>query len=259
MCRRCRRTGCRRRGAAISRRDRENPMLRMRAILILTAFVAIPVLADAPCDLHSITVTGTGTAKVVPDRVSFTVGVFTHSASVREAFSGNNEKTRAVVEALKRGGVKETEIQTSNFSIASSYDETVRKKNGFNVTNTVTVTREDPKAVSNLIAAAVEAGANEANGVTFFNSDPTSTRDRAIERAVKDAQVQAEKLAAAIGSTLGRATVISTMPSGADMSNVNGWMRLNTVAEAITVTAAPAIETGTSTISYSVTITYELR
>src|SRR3954463_7477189 len=139
-------------------------MTRMRAILVLTAFVAFPVLADTPCDVHTITVTGTGTAKVVPDRVSFSVGVFTHGVSVREAFRGNNEKTHAVVEALKRGGVKETEIQTSNFSIASSYDETVRKKNGFNVTNSVTVTREDPKAVGDLIAAAVEAGANEANG-----------------------------------------------------------------------------------------------
>jgi uncharacterized protein YggE len=106
----------------------------------------------------------------------------------------------------------------------------------------------------------VEAGANEANGVTFFNSDPTQARDRAIERAVKDARVQAEKLAAATASTLGRATMVSTMPSGGDMSNVNGWMRLNTVAEAITVTgSAPAIEAGTSTISYNVTITYELR
>src|SRR3954452_18953369 len=165
MCRRCRRTGCRRRGAATSRCDRENPMLRMRAILILTAFVALPVLADAPCDLHSITVTGTGTAKVVPDRVSFTVGVFTNSASVSEAFKGNNEKTHRVVEALKQRGVKATEIQTSNFSIATAYDNyAAHKQTGYNITNSVTVTREDPKSAGDLIAVAVEAGANEANG-----------------------------------------------------------------------------------------------
>jgi uncharacterized protein YggE len=231
----------------------------MRAILVFTAFLALPLLADAPCDVHSITVSGTGTAKVVPDRVSFTVGVFTNSASVSEAFKGNNEKTHRVVEALKQRGVKDTEIQTSNFSITTAYDNyAAHKLTGYNVTNSVTVTREDPKSAGDLIAVAVEAGANEANGVTFFNSDPTPARDRAIERAVKDARVQAEKLAAATGSTLGRATMISTTLSGADMSNVSGWMRLHTVEE-ITVTSAPAIETGTSTISYSVTITYELR
>jgi uncharacterized protein YggE len=232
----------------------------MTIVLVLATCLGQPVLGQTPCDVHSVTVTGSGSAKVIPDRVSFTVGVFTNSPSVSEAFRGNNEKTHRVVDALKQGGVKDTEIQTSNFSIASAYDvSTGKKKIAYNVTNSVTVTREDPKAVSDLIAAAVEAGANEANGVTFFNSDPTSTRDRAIERAVKDARAQAEKLAAATGSTLGRATIISTMTTGGDLSNVNGWMRLNTVQEAITVTAAPAIESGTSTIAYSVTITYELR
>jgi uncharacterized protein YggE len=235
-------------------------MTRMKIVLIAAACLALPVLGEPPCDIHSITVTGAGTAKIAPDRASFTVGVITNSPSVSEAFRGNNEKTHQVVDALKQRGVKDTEIQTSNFSIASAYDvSTGSKKIEYNVINSVTVTREDPKAVSDLIAAAVEAGANEANGVTFFNSDPTSTRDRAIERAVKDARAQAEKLAAATGSTLGRATIISTMPTGGDLSNVNGWMRLNTMQEAITVTAAPAIESGTSTIAYSVTITYELR
>lgn len=231
--------------------------VHMTSMLILAACIALPALGDPPCDVHSVTVMGTGTVKIVPDRVSFTVGVFTNNLSVSKAFKGNNEKTHRVVEALKQRGVKDAEIQTSNFSISTAWDNyPERKQNGYNVSNNVTVTRENPKAVSELIQAAVDAGANEANGITFFNSDPTATRERAIERAVKDARLQAEKLAAVTGSTLGRATVIST----GDLSNVNGWMRNNTVAEAITVTASgPAIEAGTNIVSYSVTITYELK
>jgi uncharacterized protein YggE len=232
--------------------------IRFSAALILTACLALPLFADPPCDVHSITVTGSGTARVVPDRVSFTVGVFTHSASVAEAFKGNNEKTHRVIDALKQRGVKETEIQTSNFSLASAYDaDAPRKRNGFNVSSRVTVTRANPEAVSELIAAAVEAGANEANGINFYNSDPTATRDRAIERAVKDARAQAEKLATVTGSTLGKVIVIST----GELTNVSGWMRNNNaVSEAITVSGyGPAIEAGTNTVSYNVTITYELR
>src|SRR3989442_33225 len=101
-------------------------MARIKTMLLLSACLAVPVFGDPPCDVHSITVTGTGTAKVVPDRVSFTVGVFTNSLSVSEAFRGNNEKTRRVVDALKQRGVKDIEIQTSNFSIASAYDESAR-------------------------------------------------------------------------------------------------------------------------------------
>jgi uncharacterized protein YggE len=228
----------------------------MRKSMVILALAALPMFAQQPCDVHSITVTGVGTAKVAPDRVSFTVGVFTNSPTVSGSFKANNEKTQRVVAALKQRGVKDTEIQTSNFSIGTAYDsEPERKRHGFNVTNSVTVTREDPKAVSELIQAAVDAGANEANGVSFFNSDPTSTRDRAIERAVMDARRQAEKLAASTGGTLGRATMIST----AEIPGY-GYMRNNTVTEAITVTAAaPAIESGMNTVSYSVTITYELK
>jgi uncharacterized protein YggE len=228
----------------------------MRKSMVILAFAALPLFAQQPpCDVHSITVAGMGMAKIVPDRVSFTVGVFTNAPTVSEAFKTNNEKTQRVVAALKQRGVKDTEIQTSNFSIDTAYDPyPQRKQHGFNVTNSVTVTREDPKAVSELIQAAVDGGANEANGVRFFNSDPTATRDRAIERAVKDARMQAEKLAAATGATLGRATMITSaeVPS-------YGYTRNNTVSEAITVTAGPAIEAGTNTVSYSVTIAYELK
>jgi uncharacterized protein YggE len=230
----------------------------MRKSMVVLAFAALPMFAQQPpCDVHSITVTGMGTAKIVPDRVSFTVGVFTNAPTVSEAFKTNNEKTQRVVAALKQRGVKDTEIQTSNFSIQTAYDNyPQRKQHGFNVTNSVTVTREDPKAVSELIQAAVDAGANEADGVRFFNSDPAATRDRAIERAVKDARMQAEKLAVSTGGTLGRATAISSaqVPSYGYMQNNN------VMAESITVSAgAPAIEAGTNTLSYSVTITYEIK
>jgi len=223
----------------------------MRKSLFVLVLLALPASAQQPCDEHSITVTGVGGAKIVPDRVSFTVGVYTNSRSVSEAFSANNEKTRRVVDALKQRGVKDTEIQTSNFSIDTAYGA----QKGYNVMNSVTVTREDPKSVSPLIQAAVESGANEANGVVFFSSDPSAARDRAIERAVKDARMQAEKLAAATGAVLGKVMMIST----AELPAASGMRNNNVLREAITVTAAPAIEAGSNTVSYSVTITYEIK
>jgi len=217
---------------------------------------ALPLVAQtaAPCDVHSITVTGSGSATVAPDRVTFTVGVFTNAPTVSEAYKTNNEKTRRVVKSLKDLGVTDTEIQTSNFEIQTAYDDyPQRKAHGYNVSNNVTVTRENPKMVSDLLNAAVEAGANEARGVSFFVADPKPTRERAIERAVNDARVQAEKLASATGATLGRVLQVTTTELPAAL----GYAK-NAVAEAITV-MAPAIESGVETITYSVTITYELK
>ena len=151
--------------------------------------------------------------------------------------------------------MRDAEIQTSNFSIDTAWEGQPAKRHGFNVSNGVTVTREDPKIVSELIATAVDAGANEASGVNFFNSDPSVARDKAIERAIKDARAQAEKLAAAAGVTLGRVTAITTSEN-----RMNMIANRNMVAETITVTAeGPAIETGTNNVYYTATVTYELK
>jgi uncharacterized protein YggE len=234
-------------------------MKRMREMIVILAVAALPMFGSEPvCDVHSITVTGNGTAKIAPDRVSFSVGVNTTTPTVTEAFNTNNEKTARVVAALKARGVLDAEIQTSNFSISTDYDNYSgrRKVIGYIVTNMVTVTRENPKGAADLIAVAVNAGANEANGVTFFNADPAASRDRAIERAVRDARAQADKLAGVTGVTLGRVLTITTaeVPTSPSMNN-NSYR-----SQYITVTAeSPAIEAGTNIISYSVTITYELK
>jgi len=231
----------------------------MRKVIVVIALLAFPLFAQqAPCDVHSVMVTGMGSVQIAPDRVSFTVGVFTNAQTVSAAFQTNNEKTHRVVAALKARGVKDSEIQTSNFSIDSAWEETpgVRKRSGYNVTNSVTVTREDTKGVSDLIQAAVDAGANEANGMRFFNATPSAAaaRERAIELAVRDARAQADKLAAATGTSVGRVIAMATSEGFLNAITKSGGL-----AESITVTAAPDIEAGSNTISYSVTITYELK
>ena len=140
-----------------------------------------------------ITVTGTGAARAVPDHVSFTVGVVTTSGSIAQSFHSNNEKTDRVVRALKGHGVKDEEIQTSNFTIDSPYDPRTQAKSTslYMVMNNVTVTRDDPKSVSDLIQVAIDAGANSASNLVFFNTNPTAARDRAIELAIRDARAQA--------------------------------------------------------------------
>jgi len=228
----------------------------MRRLAIALLLCCGTVAAQTPpcADQNTITVTGTGTARAVPDRVSFTAGVTTSAASVREAFRLNNEKTNRVVKALKDHGVKDTEIQTSNFTIDSPYDVKLQAKNPkmYMVANSVTVTREDPKSVSDLIEAAVDAGANSANNLSFFNSNPGAARDRAIDLAMRDARAQAEKIVSALSRALGPALAISTLPLPSYASAG--------VQEAITVAAnGPAIEMGTNNVSYSVTITYALK
>src|SRR4051794_15993943 len=64
-----------------------------------------------------ISVTGSGTAQVTPDRVTFNVGVQTVEDNVDTAVNQNNGRVAAVIAALKKAGATDKDIRTANFFI----------------------------------------------------------------------------------------------------------------------------------------------
>lgn len=207
----------------------------------------VPV-APAP---HTVSVNGVTTLHLVPDRVSFSVGVETDSANVAEAFERNSEKVNRVIAALKDKGVTPQQIQTSNFSI-SSRDVEGKKLNGYRVANFVTVTLDSIRGIGEMLQAAVSAGANEAGSLQFGVANQKSLQMRGLELAFADARAKAAKLAALSGKTLGDVITVSDQGS----SPVYGF----TAMEEITVTAAaPSIETGMQDLSFRVSAIFELK
>lgn len=136
-------------------------------VLIASASVVCACSREAG---GTVTVNGSSSLRQQPDRVSFSVGVETQAATVAEAYRANNTKLNTVLAALKQRGVQSAEIQTSNFSMTSRDDEG-KPLIGFRVSNVVTVTRSVPGDLSELIQAAVAAGANQAGSARFFVAD----------------------------------------------------------------------------------------
>jgi uncharacterized protein YggE len=190
--------------------------MKFRALTIAAVAMAaltVPVVAhDEGVLTNAITVSGTGRVRVAPDRVMFNAGVETVAPSVDAAVRENNAKTQRVVDALKAAGAKAEEIQTSNFSIYPQYEyhEGGRKPTitGYQVNNTITVTRSKVDDAGRLLQAAITAGVNNASGLNFFVSDPARGRDEGLRKAFADARSKAQTLAAAAGRTLGAAIAI---------------------------------------------------
>jgi Uncharacterized conserved protein len=198
----------------------------------------------------SVTVNGVATLRLVPDRVSFSVGVETDSPNVADAFRGNTEKVNSVIAALKQRGVKPSEIQTSNFGI-TSHDSEGKKLSGYRVTNLLTVTRDNLASVGELLQAAVEKGANEAGSLQFMVSNQKDSELRGLELAFQNARSKAEKLALLSGKVLGEVVCVSEQ---------GFYQAYGSVAESITVTAeAPSIETGVQQLSFRVGAIFELK
>lgn len=231
-----------------------------RFLSLLTLLIAVSAIAQTPpVALESVTVTGTGKARLTPDRYSFNVGVQTVATTVDDAVRENNDRVAAVIDALKKAGATAAEIRTSNFTIYPQQDYQQGKLpriTGYQVNNSVTVTRDKVGDAGKLLQAALNAGVNTSSGLQFLVSDPSRGRDEGMRAAFADAKAKATTLAQAAGRTLGRALTIS---EGVEPSRPPVVYKAMAVAAAQATTDEVPVESGTQEMSYTITVTFELR
>jgi hypothetical protein len=144
--------------------------------------------------------------KVSPDKVSITLGVETQEKTAKEAAAKNSEMMNAIINKLKALGLSTDEISTSYYNIYPVYEypPVIYEKDiprpqspvlvGYRVTNTITITTSASEDVGSIIDAAVDAGANQVQGVSFFVSEEVQGQmnKQLIEQAVLDARAKAQ-------------------------------------------------------------------
>jgi len=179
-------------------------------LLLLSAAFAAPALAT-PADTPSprtLTVSGTGIAKAAPDEASFSSGVVSSAPTAGQALSANSKAMNAVIATLKRQGVPDKSIQTSNLSLNPRYQtckpnvDCPQKIVGYEVSNTVSVTVVLEKA-GPVLDALVASGSNQIGGISFSVHDPKPLLNEARADAVKDAMEKATLYAKSAGVSLG--------------------------------------------------------
>jgi uncharacterized protein YggE len=209
--------------------------------------------------VDTITVSGTGKASVTPDRFTFTAGVQTMAPTVEQAVNENNTKTAAVIAALKKAGATDREIRTSNFNIWPQQDYregSTPRILGYQVSNSITVTRDKIADAGRLLQVAVTAGLNQASGLSLEVSNPAAGRDRGLKNAFDDARAKATLLAQAAGRTLGAALAISEGAGVPVMPYPQGRIASAMKAEAMSDVPVAA---GDQEMSYTVTVVFALR
>lgn len=180
-------------------------MINANASLLCLVLMAGPVLAG---DGHTvpvpvISVSGSAATSVEPDLLRIRFGVETREASSRAAVAANAELMDAVIGAVRRAGVDEDEISTTQFNVQAVYDtvpdpDTGRRSpvlSGYQVSNVLLVETPDLDKAAAILDGATEAGANRVDGVDFALSPETmkAVQDDLIELAVLDAKSRAEK------------------------------------------------------------------
>ena len=155
-----------------------------------------------------ITVLGTGSANVTPDRASFAFGTVSQAATANAALAASSQSIARVIAALKKAGVAQADIQTSDVSLSPRMNDDGNAIVGYTASNTVTATVRKIGNAGDIVDAAVGAGANQVYGPNLLASDQDAVYRTALKGAVANARAKAETLATASSSTLGKITAI---------------------------------------------------
>lgn len=149
-----------------------------------------------------------GEVRMSPDRASISIGVESRSAAASDAAAQNSRKQRAVIEAVKATGVPVEQIGTSSYNIVpeTQYDREgggAPRTTSYLVSNVVNVELRKVDQVGPVIDAALSAGANQINALSFGVVAADSARRVALTEAVSRARADAEAMARAAGGALG--------------------------------------------------------
>lgn len=183
--------------------------------LVLLAY-AMPVTAGESGKMNrTLSVSGTGTVMTAPDIVRISAGVETQGPSANEALAGNTAAMRAAFDTLRRSGVAQKDMQTSNFSISPQYyrGKTTPGQTaaiiGYRVSNQLNVTVRNVGNLGSILDALVRQGVNNIHNIRFSVSKPKPKMDMARQKAVEDARRKAQLYAKAAGVKLGKVMTIS--------------------------------------------------
>lgn len=168
--------------------------------------------ADSMFRATTLNLSAYGETKVAPDMATITLGVMTEGKTAAEAMQANATRMNAVLASLRKAGIPDKDIQTSNLNLNPQYRYQENQPPllvGYQASNNVTITVNDLKRLGPAVDASVASGANQVHGVGFGLQDPTTAENAAREAAVKALAAKADLYARATGHKVSRLVSLS--------------------------------------------------
>lgn len=203
-----------------------NKVFMLSAILVagvLAFFVGEIILQQKSIDNlsnYQITVSGQGKVYAKPDIALVNLGVTAEEKTVVDVTKNNTEKMNAVIDAVKKLGVEDKDIQTTNYNLTPVYDYDVYdydyavpmmypiRKNttviGYKLDQNVQVKIRDFTKVGDILAKATSVGANLVGDLQFTIDDIEQYKDQAKAKAIEQAKQNAQNLEKDSGIKLGK-------------------------------------------------------
>jgi uncharacterized protein len=202
---------------------------------------------------HLVTVSGVGEVSVAPDVADVMIGVTVQKPTVAAAQAAAASSMTAVIAAIKKDGVADKDIVTTDLSLSPVYDYTsgsTPRLVGQQFSNSVRITVRNLQTLAAVVDDSMAAGATTLGGITFRLNDPKAVQAQARQLAMNDARAKADALTSAAGTSVkGVATITETTTQPQPIYYVAA---LDAKASGVST----PIQTGSTDIVIDVTVSY---
>jgi len=201
-------------------------------------------------------INATGEVTRVPDVAVISAGVVSRAPTASAAMQDTATRMGRVLAALKRAGVADRDIQTSNVNLNPEYrypENQSPQLVGYTASNNVTIRFRDIRNSGKILDALVGEGANQINGPTLTVDKPEAALDEARAKAIAIGRARAETYARSLGLRVAR--IVSVNESGGYYSPPPPAPMMMERAQL----ASTKIEPGEQRLQVSLAMTFELQ
>jgi uncharacterized protein YggE len=182
---------------------------------LIVVALSLTLVKPGMQDRSTMSVSGTSELTISPDKAEAYISIVTEADTAQAAQDQSKGITDKVISALKGMGLKDEDIETSNYYISKKTEWNPKleksEEKGYILTQTLKVTTTDISKVGNIVDAAVNAGANGVERISFGLTKETekTVRAQALTKATEAAKDKGKNMAQAAGVTLGKIVSIS--------------------------------------------------
>lgn len=195
------------------------------------------------------------TVEARPDIATFTTGVQNIAPTASEAVRANNSQMASVVARLRKLGIAEKDIQTTQISLNQQFDYRDGQQifKGYQASNMVNAKLRDLKKLGAFLDALAVDGATNFNGPTFGIDDDSAFKDAARDKVWATAMNRARSIARKAGYTNVRVLRVEENDQGRSYSPAPMAMRTMDASEKST-----PISPGELSVAANMSFTFEM-
>ncbi|SOC80367.1 hypothetical protein SAMN06296241_1916 [Salinimicrobium sediminis] len=177
-----------------------------RILLLLVMLMGAATFAQE--EQNTVSVIGTGTVNIIPDKVLINSRIEHTGKSAVEVKKQNDNVVNDVIRYLKSQGIASENIQTEYIRLNKEFNYNT-KDTFYSANQAISIELQDLKKYEDIMSGLLNSGLNRIDGIEFMTSKKEELQSEARKKAVLDAQMKAKEYAEALGQEIGKAIRIS--------------------------------------------------